>query len=77
MKILKSQMKKNKYFIVSDIHSYVRENAANNMINKLLKLDKVESAHKIPSGKYDFTHHDFLRGIPERYYTINGKIKIV
>ena len=55
----------------------VRENAANNMISKLLKLDKVESAHKIPSGKYDFTHHDFLRGIPERYYTINGKIKIV
>lgn len=56
--------------------SNVRESDADAILAKLRSVREVVEAHKVASGKYDFTHMSFVKNIPSRYFIINGQVNL-
>lgn len=56
--------------------SNVRESDADAIVAKLRSVKEVVEAHKVASGKYDFTHMSFVKNMPSRYFIINGQVTL-
>ena len=52
----------------------IKEQDVDNIVKKLKQLNIIANVHKTASGKYDFSHINFVTKQPSRYFTIQGKL---